>query len=308
MCLVKVPAGLSGFFAPHITRELATTGAIGGGLVLDEGVSVELDVVSSASGEALIENYINGGRVESCIANYVVTKILGEAGLDSHRVIVKQTVKVPIGGGYGTSAASALAISIALAKALGIRRTLKRVAEIAHEADIVCKTGLGTVVGILNQGYGIVVVKKPGGPFYTEVEHILLDNSITAFTAFYKPINKAELLSRSDLLANARRTGLSTLKKIFRDPCPENFMKSCLEFSLKTGLLQGELRNMVLEVNKLRGVIGASMNMIGEGLYGLVENEYLDQVIEYVKSTSPSWIHSWRPAKCLEIYVGQRKQ
>ncbi len=308
MCLVKAPAGLSGFFAPHFTSELATTGAIGGGLVLDEGVSVELNVLSSDSGKALVENYINGSRVESCIANYVAAKILREAGLDSCRVVVKQMVEVPIGGGYGTSAASALAISIALAKALGIRRTLKWVAEVAHEADIVCKTGLGTVVGILNQGYGIVIVKKPGGPFHTEVEHILLDNSITAFTAFYKPISKAELLSRSDLLANAREIGLRTLKKIFRDPCPENFMKSCLEFSLKTGLLQGELRSIVLEVNKLRGVIGASMNMIGEGLYGLVEGEYLDQVIEYVKSTYPRWIHSWRPAKCLEIYVKQGTQ
>ncbi|MCS7127680.1 MAG: hypothetical protein N3E36_00135 [Sulfolobales archaeon] len=308
MYLVKVPAGLSGFFAPHITNELATTGAIGGGLVLDEGVLVELNVVSSASRETLVENYINGSRVESCIANYVTAKIFREAGVDSYRVIVKQLVRVPIGGGYGTSAASALAIAVALAKALGIRRTLKWIAEVAHEADIVCKTGLGTVVGILNQGYGIVIVKRPGGPFYTNVDHVLLDNSITAFTAFYKPISKAELLSQHDLLSSVRSIGLSTLKKIVRDPCPENFMKSCLEFSLKTGLLQGKLRNIVLEVNKLRGVIGASMNMIGEGLYGLVEKEYLDQVIDYVKSTAPSWIYSWRPAKCLEIYVGRGMQ
>ncbi len=301
---VKVPAGLSGFFVPHITESLETTGAYGGGLLVDRGVDLELSINLDVDiNMKRIRNIINGEEVDSCIAKYIVTKLTGEVGINGYDINIIQRIYVPIGGGYGSSAASALAIAIAMSRALRIKKTLKHIAEVAHEADIVCKTGLGAVVGLLNPCGGIVIIKRAGGPFYAEVDHIPVDNTIVALTAFYKPIPREPILSSSEELDRIRKIGAKTLGRILEDPSPERFVKECYCFAIKAGFIRNYIADILNNLNRMRGVIGASMNMIGEGVFAFVEREYINDVGEYVKKLNPRWIYIWRPINCLEIDV-----
>ncbi|ADM27336.1 GHMP kinase [Ignisphaera aggregans DSM 17230] len=300
----RVPAGLSGFFVPHITDKLETTGAYGGGLLVDRGVELELSIDLDVDRDVrIVRNIVNGEEIDSCIARYIVDRMTREVGIDRYNITINQRVFVPIGGGYGSSGSSALAIAIAIARALKLKTTLRQIAEVAHEADIVCKTGLGTVVGLLNPCGGIVIVKRAGGPFYAEIEHIPIDNTIIALTAFYKPIPKESILSSHEELERIRIIGVKTLGRILEEPTPEVFIRECYSFAIKTGFARGYIAEILRSVNSLRGVVGASMNMIGEGIFMFVEREYINDVEEYVKKLNPRWIYIWRPINCLEIDV-----
>ncbi|MEM0027549.1 MAG: hypothetical protein QXT53_05960 [Ignisphaera sp.] len=288
-------AGISGFFAPHIASDLRETGAVGGGLGVAKAIVVEVSVDLSHSDGLVVVNRINGSYIDGCLARYIAERIFAIAGRKGGRVYIDQRISVPIGGGYGSSGGSAVAIAFALAKALDIPIDFDDVAEIAHEADIVCKSGLGTVVGVLKPCDGIVLVSKPGGPRIAEVRCIPMEPNLTALTAFYRPIPKNSILSSSDHLEKVRAIGLETLKRIEASPTPENFIRSCYQFALETGFLTPKIRQVIELLQEIDGVIGASMNMVGEALFAIVYDYAVDKALEIIEKTSPVWVYRWRP-------------
>lgn len=291
-----VSAGLSGFFAPYITSDLRDTGAIGGGLGIADAIVAEVSVDLSHDDGLVVVNRVNGYYVESCLARYIAERIFTLAGVGSGKVYIDQRISVPIGGGYGTSGGSAIAITFALAKALSILADFNTLAEIAHEADIVCKSGLGTVVGILKPCNGIVLVSKPGGPGVAEVKCIPIEPSLLALTAFYRPIPKNSILGNPGDLEKVKAIGLETLRKIEVNPTPENFITNCYLFSLETGLLTPKIKHVIEITQNIEGVLGVSMNMIGEAVFALVKDYAIDKTLEIIKKTNPIWIHVWRPS------------
>jgi len=301
----KVSGGLSGFFAPYIAENFVFTGAIGGGITVDRGVYLELSIdYHNSKNGVLVENYINNTKINnSCIAKYVTSRLLSEAGIDGIKIAINQRIDIPIGGGYGSSGASALAIALALANSLKLRKTIKQIAQIAHEADIICRTGLGTVVGLLNPCGGIVIVKKAGDPYHAEIDHIPVDSSITAISAFYNPIPKNNILNSNNNLEKIRRIGLEILNEILKDPSPETFIRKCYEFAVKSELITNWVNSIIKEVASIRGVLGASMNMIGEGIFMFIERNYVENVINVINRTKPKWIHIWSPMICTEFSI-----
>ncbi len=291
--------GLSGFFAPHITSDLMETGAVGGGVAVDKGVEVSVEYVSSGD-RLLVKNYINGVLVDNSLVGYVLEEFMKEYSINVYgEIVVNQETSIPIGGGYGTSAASALAIAIALTRLFKIKTTLERIGRIAHKADILAKKGLGTVVGILNPCDGVVLVKKPGGPGVAEIDHILVDEDIYVVSAFYGAFDKTTLLSDLPSLETIRKIGLDTLASILREPSIENFIQQCLLFSKRTGLLKKPLERVIESVSKTYGVLGFSMNMIGDAVFGFVERDCIEDVLDTItKTRKPKWIHYWRPVRC----------
>ncbi|MEM2627797.1 MAG: hypothetical protein QW775_06065, partial [Ignisphaera sp.] len=282
--------------APYIASDLRGTGAIGGGLGIAEAVVAEVSVDFSHSSELMIVNRINGHYVDSCLANYIVKKVFSIAEKNSGgKVYIDQKISVPIGGGYGTSGGSAVAITFALAKALNVLTDFSNVAEIAHEADIVCKSGLGTVVGILKPCKGIVLVSKPGGPGVAEIKCIPMRPGLLALTAFYKPISKNSILVNSKDLEKIKAIGLETLRRIEANPTPENFIDNCYQFALETELLTPKIRYVVELLRGVDGVLGASMNMVGEALFAIVNEYAIDKALEIIKKTDPLWVYMWEP-------------
>lgn len=55
------------------------------------------------------------------------------------------------------------------------------------------------------------------------------------------------------------------------------------------------VRNTIELLNKVEGVIGASMNMIGEALFALIDKNVVDNAVEAVMTTNPKWVYIWRP-------------
>ncbi|MEM1644632.1 MAG: hypothetical protein QXL96_01970 [Ignisphaera sp.] len=297
-----VSAGLSGFFAPYITSDLRNTGAIGGGLGIADAIVVEVSIDFNYGNGLAVINRINDYYVESCLAKYIAKRLYTLAGIGNGKVYIDQKISVPIGGGYGTSGGSALAITFALAKALNIPVDFNNLAEIAHEADIVCGSGLGTVVGILKPCNGIVLVSKPGGPGVAEVKCIPVGPSLLALTAFYRSIPKNSVLGNPRDLEKVKAIGLETLRKIEANPTPENFIANCYMFALETGLLTPKIKQVIELTQNIEGVLGVSMNMIGEAIFVLVKDYVIDKTLEIIKKTNPVWVHVWKPS-VKPIYV-----
>jgi len=275
------PAAISSFFASYLHENPLKCGAWGGGFTLEKGVEVTVSLDRSQS-ELEVSNFINGKPVDSPIIKTVL-KYLSEYGKLKGKLKIKQRIEVPIGCGYGTSGASALAAAMALSKIFKIKITYMQMARIAHLADFQCKTGLGTVAGIVGPSGGIKILTSPGAPGYAVVDKIFIPKDFLIVSASFGPIRKEEILKDHSRLEILNQIGMETLRRILRDPTPKNFMKNCRRFALKAGFMSGRVKILLEQLDETH-IIGATQNMIGEAVHSLVEEKYLDEILKvYLK-------------------------
>ena len=287
------PAGLSGFFAAYpVKDDPLRSGAKGGGLALARGVKVEVSVEEAKKTEII--TLLNGELRDMYVARRAIEILLQKAEYDM-RIVIDQEIQIPVGGGLGSSAASALAAALAFAKAARLKVTYNEAARAAHIADVECGTGLGTVSGLVVGG--MLLVTKPGAPDLDEVKRLIVGPELKVVIGFYGPIKKETVLKSSDI-PRINEIGEETLRNILRDPLPENFMRECWEFVRKTGLASSRVIKGV-EAARKAGALGASQAMIGETVYALVEDGRVAEVAEAVKKTGAEVFVTeveWRPA------------
>jgi len=284
------PAGISSFFeicdrtsdgAPISDPE--QVGARGGGFVISKGVLTEVSLGEAK--EKQIRVFINGKLWPEAETTKTVVKTLLEKVPETYRVTVRHRVEVPIGAGFGSSAAGALGTALALSKALDLNLTYNQLGRIAHVAEVKCKTGLGTV-GPLMLG-GCIVTVEPGAPGYASIDRISVspDHRIVAGT--YKPFPTKEMLSSQEKRRPINEWGRRTLKKILADPSLENFMRACKEFAVGTGLVTSRVQKLI-ELAEKAGAVGATQNMVGEAVHALVTMDKVEDVVKAFKKVMPS--------------------
>ena len=290
------PAGLSGFFATHIVKgDLLRTGAIGGGITLEKGVHVTVKADPSEKNSVI--TLLNGKKADMYVARRVAEELLSLTE-DCFNLIIDQRIDVPVGGGLGTSGASAIATALAVAKAINLHITYYKVAQIAHIAEILSGTGLGTVSGLVVSG--LVLIVKPGAPGYDKVERILADDNLRVVIGFFGPIDKKKVLGRKDL-DKINEIGKEVLNRILDDPTPESFMKYCLHFAKSSGLISERVLECVETALRL-GAIGASQTMIGDAVFALADKDVVEDIVEHFKKAGATALESrisWTPARLL---------
>ena len=290
------PAGLSGLFSTYTEPEDPyRKGARGAGIALSKGAWVTVEV--EESDKPSLECYLNGARAELGLVKKLLRRILPRAGADlSCRVVVRQEVEVPVGGGLGTSGACALATALALAKALGAPMSYYELAREAHVAEIEEGTGLGTVSGLVVGG--IVTVLEPGAPGYDKVDRILAGPDLLVVLGFFGPISKREALSRADLSV-VDRLGLEALARLEREPTVEAFIRECKWFAERSGYMSERVKAGI-EAAERAGALGASQAMIGETVFALAYEEGAERVREALEELGARVVVSrieWGPAK-----------
>ncbi len=283
------PAGISSFFQicdeeadGRPIKDPERIGARGGGFALSKGVFTEVRAV--ASKESNIQIFINDKA--TCEAE--TTKTVAEMMLDrvdeSYSLTIKHRVEVPIGAGFGSSAAGALTTALALSKALNIHLTYNQIGKIAHVAEVLCKTGLGTV-GPLMIG-GCVITVEPGAPGYALIDRISISPNYKVIAGTFQPKLTKEFLSHVGRKKTINELGGKTVKAILEDPSLENFLHLSKEFALKTGLTSERCVRLMEEAEKA-GAIGAAQNMVGEAVHAVVEAEKLGNVLKVFERFLP---------------------
>ena len=262
--------------------ELERIGARGGGFGIRKGVTTEVFVEENSVGSVNV--FINGKVAPEAETTKAVAEMLLKKVDTSYKVVIKHRVDVPIGAGFGSSAAGALTAALALSKALGLNLTYNQLGRIAHVAEVKCKTGLGTV-GPLMLG-GCIITLEPGAPGIAIIDRIPITTDYAVVAGIFGPILTKEVLSSKEKRLAVNKWGRKTLEKILSEPSLENFLACCWEFAQKTGFATERVRTLVKLAEKA-GAVGAAQNMVGEAVHALTTLENAENVAQAFKQVLP---------------------
>jgi len=272
------PCGISSFFeVPDLgVKDPRLVGSRGGGFCVDRGVWVRVSVEPLDGTEGhVVKTYLNGEERNMYVAKAAALEVLRLAR-GFYRVIIEQNIGCPIGCGFGTSGASALATAIALSKALNLKLSLWDVAEVAHVVEVECRTGLGTVSGLITGG--VVVVKRPGAPREGSTLRIPFnEEGLKIVAASFRPVDKRQVLLSRDALNRINEIGRVALREVLLKPELNTFLKAAKFFTEEAGLASPIVRKAI-KIAESRGALVALQNMVGEAIHALVPPHRIEEV------------------------------
>ncbi len=205
-----------------------------------------------------------------------------EAGAASIEVV--QKTGVPVGCGFGASAASAISACYAVAAALGIKGSKAELAYPAHVAEILQKTGLGTV-SVAFDGAGAGAIVSPGAPGVSRFVRVRVPRDLRVVTASMGPYRKSDAIADPSRVSRIRRLGDGSLRRFMDDPTLETLASEGERFAASLGLMTPDLQEL-LYVAKKAGAIHASQNMIGYAIHALVRERLSHRVARALSATS----------------------
>jgi len=268
-CSIFVPSHITGFFEIVDNGDPIKKGSRGAGVVMDKGVITKIKIMDGSG----VKIKINGkdDPQNASITEKTLEILKRGFNLDDKKIKIEHDVHVPIGAGFGTSAAFALGVSIGISKILELPLTFNQAAQIAHLAEVEMKSGLGDVIGEISGGIPLRV--KEGAPGVGITDSIILENSEELFviSKTFGEINTADIIDDPHHKKMINEMGSNLLQELVNDPQPRKFMELSRKFAENTGLMSSEVKETV-EILESE-TIGASMAMLGNTAFALSENE-----------------------------------
>jgi pantoate kinase len=246
------PGHLSGYFRPVYGPTPAETGSLGAGIVIREGVTVT--VWPAEKTEIIVErrNPRDGTIVEVTGSSPPVEYLLSRLGV---RAQVRTVCFLPIGAGFGLSAASLLATATAADALFDLSLSPLERASLAHEAELEFHTGLGDVAACTGGGRDC----RKGAGVTASIERSF-DVIDPLCALVFGPLPSPRVLQSPKVMER--------VSAAFPDRCPgdvNDFFRLSRGFAEKSGLITPEVRH-ALEVCDGAG-IAATMTMLGNGIF-----------------------------------------
>ncbi|HXV46780.1 MAG TPA: hypothetical protein VD736_08915 [Nitrososphaera sp.] len=257
------PGHITGFFEiPHGTySHFLQRGSMGAGFSIDRGIATTAYVYESVKAGYQIS--INGVKARDAeVSRWVVEEYLKLAD-SSYFVNVEHDVGIPMGFGLGSSGAAALSLSYALNEALDAGLGKTQAAQIAHHAEIACRTGLGTVIAEFAGGFEMRT--GAGAPGVGSVAKIDLENYKAVVLCLAPISTKSFLTIRMDEINGL---GGVMLRKLSESRSVDDFLKMSHEFAGTLGLTEGRCMEPIAAL-KARGM-QASVALFGQTVFTLV--------------------------------------
>lgn len=245
------PGHITAFFAAVRRDDPLDTGSRGAGIVVEDGVTVEVHDADETTVT------FDGETAEF----KAVERVLEMCEVTAS---VEIDADVPVGCGFGVSGASALATAFAVNEEFSLGQESDQMVAAAHAADVLAGTGLGDVVP---QGIGGVVTRiEPGAPDIGLFGEIEVEDPRIGYTV-HGPLDTADVLGNDDAMERVNEAGESALNGLLKDPSVEELTDISWEFALETGLATENVEETVGDVRAAGGK--ASMAMLGETCYGV---------------------------------------
>jgi pantoate kinase len=245
------PGHISGYFKRMQGDSIATTGSIGAGIVISEGVTATVEPAD---------------RISICIKRRNTQEIPSEVTYGSpllehvlENLNVTASVKteciLPIGAGFGLSAAALLSTLTALNRLYDLGMNASEIAQCAHSAEVSHQTGLGDVAAC--QGGGRVIRSGPG--IHGLIERIF-DMPEPLYAVSFGPIHTPSVLGSSEQMDRVSSAFPKT-----KPQTREDFFSLSRHFAEHSGLITREVKK-VIRVCDAAGV-PSSMTMLGNGIF-----------------------------------------
>jgi len=292
--IVEVPHRISGFF--EIVDEIDGTNITNPEKIGSRGAGFNL----SAVGRTTIQVEDSGKPDNQEINIFINNEIVDEKAETTYFIyeyvkkILKSPVKIsifhnfdlPVGCGYGASGSGALGTIYGLNNALSLNLSNIEKGRIAHIAEVVKQTGLGTVCGQLRGG--LCILREPGYPCVSE--SIEVSRNLKIICGSFGMIHTKSILTDPVLNLKIKKAGRRAQTKLIQEQNIKSFIKASIEFVKETEILKilelYEIEDLIKSLNSLK-ILGASMNQLGRSVYAICNEENERKVMEIFDTYKP---------------------
>ncbi len=209
------PHHVTAIFKPYYGVDASSTGSVGVGLVVEPRVRV------CAPGSLQVES----------VGISTVSRVLELLGYKASLDIV---TPLPPGVGFAVSAASAIASSLAVGACLGF--SYRRLLRVAHESEVLERTGLGDVLAI-SCGVGLAVRLKPGAPGVGDVDCTPLPPGVSILALVVGAQHTRELI-RLYVERGLDVKAEAPISRIAESMSFSTFAEEVTKFNIENGLLR----------------------------------------------------------------------
>jgi pantoate kinase len=254
------PGHVTGLFAPRLSaRDPRGRGSVGAGLVLELGVHATARWTPGAPDRVVVRS-----TPETPVTISREAAVRTKGGRIG-RLSVSLAHALPVGQGFGMSAAGALATARATAAAIGhIDRPAE---EIAHLADLFGGGGLGGVAAI--GGGGLEIRDRPGVPPWGSVRRFLFPYPVF-LAVLGAPIPSPDLLRDPGFLERVDRAAEVGLAQLGATPSPESFLAASESFTDGLGLAPPAMQRQVERLR--RSGASVAQAMFGQAVFAVARD------------------------------------
>ncbi len=244
------PAHITGFFASDVKDGMENSGSIGAGI----SIALGSYAILKKSEKTMIEDRYN-------VTEYAVKKF------GNFEVNIKN--ELPPSNGFGVSASSTLAASLAAAW-IEEREEMDAVMA-AHEAEIVHGTGLGDVIASFHGG----MEARISGGIYGKIRKWRVRKNIL-LAVVGEPILTSDVIGDERAMRKINEAGRKYLRIFIERPSFQNFMKASLKFTMESNIADDDIIRILKKANEIGH---ASMCMIGNSIFA----EYSKKMEDFLK-------------------------
>jgi len=274
------PAHITGFFKAHLDdnqNSLENFGSTGAGFSIKQGVTTKVKVDTKDNQESNFRITTKGYQPDKTdVSEYVLNKFLKLGKFSDKFFDIEHEISIPVGYGLGSSGAVALSLSFALDQALETKLDKTMIGQIAHNAEVNCKTGLGDVLASFHGGFEIRV--KPGAPGIGCVEKIFT-NKISVIMICFSPISTNKFIK--ERLSQINGLGGKMVNRLLESKNYEHFQDMSLEFAKFVDVITPRMQKLVNELSKNN--IKCGVAFFGETVFSMIPKEDEDKVLEILQ-------------------------
>jgi pantoate kinase len=273
------PSHITGFYSEIKDKSILKRGSLGAGICIRKGVMTTVELYRSEKNNFTIS--INGAiSKDAIVSKFVINEFLKRAS-KNYFVKANHEVGVPIGYGIGTSGSAALSLSYALNHALSLGLSDMESAQIAHRAEIECRTGLGTV---LSEYYGGLCIRLKGGaPGIGETTVVKINNSKVAIFCF-SPIFTRYFIESESIRRLSNHECDQMMKKTLKTKSIIDFLELSYEFSQSLRFVNKSCNNLMDLL--LQNGFYSSVALFGQTVFTIVKENELEELRKISKNFS----------------------
>jgi pantoate kinase len=259
------PGHITGFFEiPAVQGDPLYRGSRGAGFSVDRGIATTVQLYEGKPGSKVLINDKIAKPREAEVSQWVVDQYMKDFDRP-YFVRVEHEIDIPVGFGLGSSGAAALSLSYALNEVLGSRLTRIGAAQLAHQAEIACRTGLGTVIAEFVGGFEMRT--EAGAPGIGMVESMPLGGHKAVILCISPISTKAFLAGR---MGEINGLGGKMLRRLSESRSIDDFLSMSFQFAQTLGLTGGRCAGPISALRN-RGLVG-SVALFGETVFTIVSD------------------------------------
>ena len=274
------PAHVTGFFKAHLDdnqSNLENLGSMGAGFSIKQGVTTKVKINTKNNQESNFRISTSGYQSDKTdVSEYVLNEFLKLDDFSTKFFDIEHEVSIPVGYGLGSSSAVALSLAFALDQALDTKLDKEKIGQIAHNAEVSCKTGLGDVLASFHGGFEIRI--KPGAPGIGSVEKIATEK-ISILMICFSPISTNKFIK--ERLSQINGLGEKMVNRLLESKNYEHFQDMSLEFAKYVGIMTPRMQKLVDDLSKNN--IKCGIALFGETVFSMISKDDEDKVLEILQ-------------------------